>query len=31
MISLRGPLEDVNEMFERMRSGEIARQVIVFN
>lgn len=31
MISLRGPLEDVNEMFERMRGGEIARQVIMFD
>ena len=31
MISLRGPLEDVNEMFERVRRGEVARQVIVFD
>ena len=31
MISLRGPLEDVNEMFERMTRGEVARQVIMFD
>ena len=31
MIALRGPLDDVNVMFERLRGGEIARQVIVFD
>jgi S-(hydroxymethyl)glutathione dehydrogenase/alcohol dehydrogenase len=31
MISSRIALEDVNEAFERMRKGEAARQVIVFD
>ena len=30
MISARGPLEEINEMFERMHRGEVARQVIMF-
>jgi S-(hydroxymethyl)glutathione dehydrogenase/alcohol dehydrogenase len=31
MISSRIPLEDVNAAFDRMRKGEVARQVIVFD
>jgi S-(hydroxymethyl)glutathione dehydrogenase/alcohol dehydrogenase len=31
MISSRIPLEDVNDAFERMKKGEVARQVIVFD
>jgi S-(hydroxymethyl)glutathione dehydrogenase/alcohol dehydrogenase len=31
MISSRLPLEDVNQAFDRMRKGEAARQVIVFD
>jgi S-(hydroxymethyl)glutathione dehydrogenase/alcohol dehydrogenase len=31
MISSRIPLEDVNAAFERMKKGEVARQVIVFD
>jgi S-(hydroxymethyl)glutathione dehydrogenase/alcohol dehydrogenase len=31
MISARIPLGDVNAAFERMRKGEAARQVIVFD
>jgi len=31
MISSRIPLEDVNDAFDRMRKGEVARQVIVFD
>jgi len=31
MISARIPLADVNQAFERMRKGEAARQVIVFD
>ena len=31
MISRRGPLDEVNDMFETMRKGEVARQVIVFD
>ena len=31
MISSRLPLEDVNDAFDRMRKGEAARQVIVFD
>jgi S-(hydroxymethyl)glutathione dehydrogenase/alcohol dehydrogenase len=30
MISSRIPLADVNVAFERMRRGEVARQVIVY-
>jgi Zn-dependent alcohol dehydrogenase len=30
MISSRLPLTEVNEAFDRMRKGEVARQVIVF-
>jgi S-(hydroxymethyl)glutathione dehydrogenase/alcohol dehydrogenase len=31
MISSRIPLDDVNAAFERMKKGEVARQVIVFD
>ena len=31
MISARLPLEDVNQAFDRMRAGEAARSVIVFD
>jgi S-(hydroxymethyl)glutathione dehydrogenase/alcohol dehydrogenase len=31
MISSRIPLDDVNNAFERMKKGEVARQVIVFD
>jgi Zn-dependent alcohol dehydrogenase len=31
MISSRLPLAEVNEAFERMKKGEAARQVIVFD
>jgi Zn-dependent alcohol dehydrogenase len=31
MISARIPLAEVNDAFERMRKGEAARQVIVFD
>jgi len=31
MISARIPLDGVNDAFERMRKGEAARQVIVFD
>jgi S-(hydroxymethyl)glutathione dehydrogenase/alcohol dehydrogenase len=31
MISTRIPLEDVNAAFARMRTGEIARDVILFD
>ena len=31
MISRTGTLEDVNEMLETMRGGELTRQVMVFN
>jgi len=31
MISSRIPLDEVNEAFDRMRKGEVARQVIVFD
>jgi len=31
MISSRIPLEDVNDAFDRMKKGEVARQVIVFD
>jgi S-(hydroxymethyl)glutathione dehydrogenase/alcohol dehydrogenase len=31
MISSRIELDEVNEAFERMRKGEVARQVIVFD
>ena len=30
MITRRGELEEINEMFEAMNKGEVARQVIVF-
>ena len=30
MVSRRGPLEEVNDMFESMKKGEVARQVIIF-
>ncbi|MAI78237.1 MAG: alcohol dehydrogenase [Deltaproteobacteria bacterium] len=30
MISARLPLEEINEGFDRMRKGEVARQVVVF-
>ena len=30
MITSRIPLDDVNDAFDRMRKGEAARQVIVF-
>ncbi len=30
MVSRRGELEEVNDMFESMKKGEVARQVIVF-
>ena len=31
MISARLPLDQVNQAFDRMRRGEVARQVIVFD
>jgi Zn-dependent alcohol dehydrogenase len=31
MISARLPLSEVNQAFDRMRKGEAARQVIVFD
>jgi Zn-dependent alcohol dehydrogenase len=31
MISSRIPLDDVNSAFDKMRKGEAARQVIVFD
>jgi S-(hydroxymethyl)glutathione dehydrogenase/alcohol dehydrogenase len=31
MISSRIPLEEINEAFDKMRKGEVARQVIVFD
>jgi S-(hydroxymethyl)glutathione dehydrogenase/alcohol dehydrogenase len=31
MISTRIPLEEVNSAFERMKTGEIARDVILFD
>jgi S-(hydroxymethyl)glutathione dehydrogenase/alcohol dehydrogenase len=31
MISSRIGLDDVNDAFDRMRKGEVARQVIVFD
>ena len=30
MITRRGEIEEINEMFEAMNKGEVARQVIVF-
>ena len=30
MISRRGELEEINDMFDSMKNGEVARQVIVF-
>jgi S-(hydroxymethyl)glutathione dehydrogenase/alcohol dehydrogenase len=31
MISARSPLEEVNPAFDKMRKGEAARQVIIFD
>jgi S-(hydroxymethyl)glutathione dehydrogenase / alcohol dehydrogenase len=31
MISRRGKLEDVNEAFRAMKSGEVARTVLMFD
>jgi Zn-dependent alcohol dehydrogenase len=30
MISRRGELEEINDMFDSMKKGEVARQIIVF-
>ena len=30
MITRRGPIDDINEMFDAMRRGEATRQVICF-
>ena len=30
MITRRGPIDDINEMFEAMASGSVTRQVIMF-
>ncbi len=31
MITRRGPIEDINDMFDAMRSGLVTRQVIMFD
>jgi S-(hydroxymethyl)glutathione dehydrogenase/alcohol dehydrogenase len=31
MISSRIPLDEINQAFDRMRKGEAARQVIIFD
>jgi S-(hydroxymethyl)glutathione dehydrogenase/alcohol dehydrogenase len=31
LVSIRRPLDDINEAFRAMKAGEVARQVLVFD